>query len=89
MKYQLLILLLTLSGFSLQASSRKPNIILIYADDLGAGLLGCYGQKIIQTPNIDRLANEGMQFSNMYGSVYCAPARATLLTGLHQGRTGG
>jgi arylsulfatase A len=88
MKYQLLILLLTLSGFSLQASSRQPNIILIYADDLGAGLLGCYGQTIIQTPNIDRLADEGMQFSNMYGSVYCAPARATLLTGLHQGRAG-
>ncbi len=62
-----------------------PNIVLIYADDLGAGLLGCYGQKIIKTPNIDRLAAEGMSFSSAHGCTYCAPARASLLTGLHDG----
>ena len=71
-----------------EKKERKPNIILIYADDLGEGLLGCYGQKIIKTPHIDSLAKEGMKFTNAYGGVYCAPARATLLTGLHEGRKG-
>jgi len=60
----------------------KPNIIIIYADDLGIGLLGHEGQKIIKTPNIDRLANEGMRFKNAYSNMLCAPARASLLTGL-------
>ncbi|OVE81438.1 hypothetical protein BVY04_03370 [bacterium M21] len=63
--------------------NEKPNVILIYADDLGAGLLGFNGQKIIKTPNIDRLAEEGMRFSNAYGAAYCAPARGRLMTGLH------
>jgi len=67
-------------------NSRKPNVILIYADDLGGGLLGCYGQQIIKTPNIDNLAENGMRFRNAYGCIYCAPARASLLTGLHSGR---
>lgn len=61
----------------------KPNIILIYADDLGIGLLGHEGQQIIKTPNIDKLAAEGLRFENAYSSMLCAPARATLLTGLH------
>lgn len=64
-------------------NSSKPNIILIYADDLGAGLLGFNGQKIIKTPHIDRLAAEGMRFTNAHGSAYCAPARARLITGLN------
>src|SRR6266508_2845220 len=65
---------------------RKPNIIFILADDLGYGDLGCYGQKLIQTPNIDRLATEGMKFTSFYaGNAVCAPARCTLLTGLHSG----
>lgn len=67
----------------------KPNIILIFADDLGPGILGCYGQKLIKTPHIDRLAAEGMKFNNYYGGVYCAPSRWTLLTGMHDGRIGG
>ncbi len=71
-----------------KSSSNKPNVILIYADDLGAGLLGCYGQKIIKTPNIDRLAKEGMQFGHSHGCMYCAPARASLLTGLHDSHRG-
>ena len=71
------------------ADSERPNVILIYADDLGIGLLGCYGQKVIETPHIDKLAEEGMRFTNHYGGVYCAPARWSLLTGMHDGRKGG
>ncbi|SDL49978.1 arylsulfatase [Kriegella aquimaris] len=60
-----------------------PNVILIYADDLGRGLLSEEGQRIIKTPNIDKLAHEGIRFENAYGSMFCAPARASLLTGYH------
>ncbi len=64
----------------------RPNIIFIMADDLGYGELGCYGQKIIQTPNIDKLANEGIRFTQAYaGSTVCAPSRCSLMTGLHNG----
>ncbi|WP_186757155.1 arylsulfatase [Echinicola salinicaeni] len=66
-----------------EPSSSKPNIILIYADDLGKGLLSHEGQQYINTPNIDRLAAEGMRFTNASGSMLCAPARAALITGLH------
>jgi arylsulfatase A-like enzyme len=62
---------------------QKPNVVLIYADDLGRGLLGTYGQKQYTTPNIDKLANGGMRFEKAYGGMYCAPARASLLTGMH------
>jgi arylsulfatase A-like enzyme len=63
-----------------------PNIIFILADDLGYGDLGCYGQKRISTPHIDRLAAEGMRFTQCYaGSTVCAPSRCCLLTGLHTG----
>jgi len=66
--------------------SDKPNIILIVADDLGYGDLGCYGQKQIQTPNIDRLATNGMRFTSFYaGSTVCAPSRCSLMTGMHTG----
>lgn len=65
---------------------RPPNVILIYADDLGIGMLGCYGQKVITTPHIDQLAAEGVRFTNYYGSTYCAPARYSLATGMHDGR---
>src|SRR5688572_17555425 len=65
---------------------RKPNIILVLADDLGFGELGCYGQTKIPTPNIDRLAAEGMRFTTFYsGAPVCAPARCVLLTGKHTG----
>ena len=64
----------------------KPNIIFILADDLGYGELGCYGQELIETPNIDRLAADGIKFSQHYsGSPVCAPSRCVLLTGLHSG----
>ncbi|XOV94796.1 MAG: arylsulfatase [Bacteroidota bacterium] len=64
----------------------KPNIVLIFADDLGYGELGCYGQKLIETPNLDSLARKGMRFTQFYtGSPVCAPSRCVLLTGLHTG----
>lgn len=64
----------------------KPNVIFILADDLGYGDLGCFGQKHIKTPNIDRLAAEGMRFTQAYaGATVCAPSRCTLMTGLHNG----
>ena len=66
----------------------KPNIVFILADDLGWGELGCYGQQKIRTPNIDRLASEGMRFTRHYaGAPVCAPSRNVLLTGLHLGHT--
>jgi len=66
----------------------KPNFIFILADDLGYGELGCYGQELIQTPNIDRLASKGMRFTRFYsGSPVCAPSRCVLLTGLHTGHS--
>lgn len=71
------------------ATTQNPNIVLIYADDLGRGMLGTYGQKIVKTPNIDRLASGGMQFERAYGAMYCAPARASLLTGMHDCHDGG
>jgi len=69
-----------------QGSAKKPNILFILADDLGFGDLGCYGQQLIQTPNIDRLAAEGVRFTQAYaGSTVCAPSRCSLMTGLHTG----
>ncbi len=68
------------------ASPAKPNIIFIFADDLGYGDLGSYGQKLIKTPRLDQLASEGMKFTQMYaGSSVCAPTRCALLTGKHMG----
>lgn len=70
------------------ATSERPNVILIMADNLGPGMLGHNGQKIVTTPHIDQLAAEGMSFSNYYGNPYCAPARWSLITGMHNGRKG-
>lgn len=69
-----------------EASVPMPNIIFILADDLGYGDLGCYGQQRIRTPALDRMAAEGLRFTNHYaGSTVCAPSRCTLMTGLHTG----
>ena len=80
-----------LAGAAAIAASRaaaRPNIIFILADDLGCFDLGCYGQKKIRTPNIDRLAAEGMKFNQAYaGGVVCAPSRSCLMTGMHTGHT--
>ena len=70
------------------ATSRldRPNVILIVADDLGFGDLGCYGQTLIATPHLDRMAREGLRFRNFYaGATVCAPSRCTLMTGRHNG----
>ena len=67
-------------------SPRKPNIVFILADDLGYGDLGCYGQTKILTPRIDRMAAEGMRFTDCYaGCTVCAPSRCCLMTGFHTG----
>ncbi|MCX6910548.1 MAG: arylsulfatase [Verrucomicrobia bacterium] len=68
-------------------AAEKPNIIVILADDLGYGDVGCFGQREIRTPNIDRLAGEGMKFTHFYaGASVCAPSRCVLMTGRHGGR---
>ncbi len=66
----------------------RPNLIWIMADDLGYGDLGCYGQQVIQTPHIDRMAKEGLKFTHFYaGATVCAPSRSVLMTGQHHGHT--
>lgn len=67
---------------------RKPNVILIYADDMGRGMLSCYGQKHFKTPNMDRIANNGIKFNRAYGCAVCAPARASLICGIHDCHAG-
>jgi len=75
-------ILLTVTSFA----AERPNIIFILSDDLSWGDLGCYGQRDIQTPNIDRLAAEGIRFTNAYaGNSVCAPSRSCLMQGLHPG----
>ncbi len=88
-KFRIVILLLSFCvapGVTSAAKSDRPNIVLIISDDLSWGDLGCYGQKQILTPNIDRLAKEGMRFTNAYaGNSVCAPSRSCLMQGLHPG----
>lgn len=68
------------------APLRRPNFVFIILDDLGYGDFGCYGQKLIQTPNVDRLAEQGLRFTDVYaGGAVCAPSRSCLMTGLHTG----
>mgnify|MGYP003430358364 CR=1 FL=1 len=72
---------------SLWATEKAPmNVIFILCDDMGYGDLGCYGQKYIQTPHLDRMAREGMQFMQHYaGCPVSAPSRCSIMTGLHTG----
>lgn len=71
-----------------QRANQQPNIVFILADDLGYGDLGVYGQQLIKTPHIDRLARQGMRFTEFYaGTSVCAPSRSSLLTGQHTGHT--
>lgn len=84
-KYILLLLML-FAGIGELFAQEKPNIIFIMADDLGYGDLGCYGQKKILTPQIDKMASEGMLFTDFYaGNTVCAPSRYSLITGKHPG----
>lgn len=75
-----------LLGLSAVVAADRPNIIFILCDDLAQGDLGCYGQKLIQTPSLDRMAREGTMFPQLYsGTSVCAPSRSSLMTGLHMG----
>ncbi|XMO85912.1 sulfatase [Algibacter sp. AS12] len=89
--YLLLVLLLvSCSGLKTKSDSdtKKPNIVFLLVDDLGWGDFGCYGAKFNETPNIDKLASQGMLFSNAYAcSTVCSPSRAALLTGRYPART--
>jgi hypothetical protein len=77
----------TLSSENQNQTKQKPNIIFILVDDLGYGDVGAYGQEVIQTPYIDKLAAEGMKFTQAYaGSTVCAPSRCAFLTGYHMGK---
>jgi arylsulfatase len=66
----------------------KPNIVLILVDDMGYADIGCYGNPVIETPNLDKLAANGMRFSQFYNTARCSPTRASLLTGLYPHQTG-
>jgi len=86
-RFLLGVCIIILFGFFCK-SPQQPNIIFIMCDDLGYGDLGCYGQSVIQTPNIDNLAAEGMRFTHFYsGHTVCRPSRLVLWTGLHTGHT--
>jgi arylsulfatase A-like enzyme len=77
-----------LATTSQAAESSRPNVVYIMLDDAGYGDLSCYGQKLFKTPNIDRMAAEGLKFTDHYsGSTVCAPTRCCLMTGLHTGHT--
>ena len=76
-------------GITRQISGEKPNIIFILADDLGWAELGCYGNKFNETPNLDKLASQGMRFTEAYAAApVCSPYRAALMTGQYPARIG-
>lgn len=80
--------LLGAAAAPLVGASRPPNILYIMLDDLGYGDFGCYGQRRIRTPHVDRLASEGTRYTDCYaGGAVCAPSRSVLMTGLHTGHT--
>jgi arylsulfatase A-like enzyme len=92
MRFKGIIVLLIVVGlnttlsFGKKGPENRPNIIFIMADDLGIGDLGCYGQKDILTPEIDKMSKEGVRFTQVYaGSSVCAPSRCSILTGMHNG----
>ncbi|MGB0372807.1 MAG: arylsulfatase [Opitutales bacterium] len=88
LSYILLMILSLASAAPVLDAAPRPNIIYILADDLGYGDLGCYGQEVIQTPHLDKLASEGMRFTQHYtGSTVCGPSRSSLLEGKHTGNT--
>ena len=85
--FSFLTALLLVGGVTSAVSADKPNIIYVLLDDAGYGDLGCYGQTKFATPNIDRLASEGLKFTDHYsGSTVCAPTRCVLMTGVHTGK---
>src|SRR5688572_22103263 len=82
----ILIFGVSVSAASAATGAQRPNIVFILADDLGYGDIGAFGQTKIRTPNLDRLAAEGMRFTEHYsGNAVCAPSRCVLMTGKHPG----
>src|SRR5947207_8994819 len=69
------------------AETKQPNIVIILSDDMGFSDLGCYGGEI-RTPNLDKLASNGLRFTQFYNTARCCPTRASLLTGLYPHQTG-
>jgi len=87
-KFAFAVLVVFLTVIAVASAAPKPNVIFILADDLGYGDLGCFGQTKIKSPNLDRLAAEGMRFTQAYaGTTVCAPSRCALLTGKHTGHS--
>src|SRR5215211_519187 len=85
--FRIFILFVALT-ISAGAQAPRPNIIFILADDLGYGEVGCFGSKLIQTPNLDRMAEEGLKLTRFYaGMPVRPPSRSVLMTGLHTGHT--
>ncbi|MDB5341419.1 MAG: sulfatase, partial [Planctomycetaceae bacterium] len=86
--YQIIgLLVLTLTASV--AGAERPNVVIIFADDLGYGDLGCYGSPTIRTPHLDRMAAEGLRFTDFYSAAeVCSPSRAALLTGRYPIRSG-
>jgi arylsulfatase len=85
--YLIIALILSFSGSCGYIKNNRPNIIIIIADDIGFSDIGCYGGEI-KTPNIDRLAENGLRFSSFYNMAKCNPTRSTMLTGLYSGGNG-
>lgn len=83
-----LVMCVVMLAAGVATAADRPNIVVILADDLGYGEVGCYGQEIIQTPRLDQMAAEGMRFTHFYaGATVCAPSRSVLMTGQHHGHT--
>ncbi len=86
-KYLLVLILIWHTSIFVSYAQTKPNIVIIYTDDLGYGDISSNGAKKIKTPNIDRLAEEGLRFENAYATAAtCTPSRFSLLTGKYSGR---
>ena len=84
--FQFLVIVTTCFQYSLCLEQTQPNIIILLADDMGYGELGCYGQEMIRTPNLDALAAKGLRFTDFYaGTAVCSPSRGVLMTGIHAG----
>ena len=88
MSFRLLLLIYCVLRLPLEATTIPPNIVIIMADDLGWNALGCYGSKLVSTPNLDRLAAEGMRFTDAYALSQCLPTRAAIFSGQYGARTG-